>query len=180
MQGEGYFEVKSDKQHPFVVRTPRLTVTATGTAFNVNSYESDSIIAVTMTNGKVQIAIGKTPAFALVPGERLSYNHIQNRYRIQQTDPYKWYAWKNGCLVFRDDPLKYVFKRIGQTFNVDIQIEDVSLARHLYRATFENESLDEILRLLKMTAPIAYDCPKREKSADNSYKKQHIRVYRLK
>lgn len=179
LQGEGYFEVKSDAEHPFIVHTPRLTVTATGTAFNINAYETDSVTAVTMTKGKVRIAIGKTPAFALAPGEQVAYNQVTNRYRIQQTDPYKWYAWKDGRLIFRDDPLEYVFKRIGQTFNVDIRIEDASLARHMYRATFENESLDEILRLLKMTAPIAYNRPNREKSADNSYKKQYIRVYRL-
>lgn len=179
LRGEGYFEVKADAQHPFIVHTPRLTVTATGTAFNVNAYETDSVTAVTLTEGKVRIALGKTPAFALAPGEQVLYNQVANRYRIQQTDPYKWYAWKDGRLVFRDDPLEYVFKRIGRTFNVDIRIEDATLGRHVYRATFENESLDEILRLLQMTAPIAYDRPDREKSADNSYKKQYIRVYRI-
>ena len=38
MQGEAYFEVESDKEHPFIVKTKQLTVEATGTAFNVNAY----------------------------------------------------------------------------------------------------------------------------------------------
>ena len=32
MQGEAYFEVESDKKHPFIVKTKELTVEATGTA----------------------------------------------------------------------------------------------------------------------------------------------------
>lgn len=180
LTGEAYFEVESDVNHPFTVHTRRLTVTATGTAFNVDAYEPDSITAVTMTKGKVQIAIGEMQGFALQPGERIAYNHQLKQYRIQKTDPYKWYAWKDGRLVFRDDPLSYVLKRISQMFNVDIKLTDTTLASQLYRTTLEGESLDEILRLLKMTAPIGYKRLDREKNADNSYGKQRILIYRVK
>ena len=47
-------------------------------------------------------------------------------------DPYKWYAWKDGALVFWDDPLECVFKKIGQTFNVDIILKDTDIAHQLY------------------------------------------------
>ena len=48
MQGEAYFEVESDKEHPFIVKTKQLTVEATGTAFNVNAYAPDHVAAVTL------------------------------------------------------------------------------------------------------------------------------------
>ena len=86
--------------------------------------------------------------------------------------------WKDGILAFRDQPLADVFKRISRTFNVDIKVEDAVIASQLYRATFERESLDEILRLLKMTAPIEYKTIKRERQTDSVFKKEKIEVYR--
>ncbi|MDR2683159.1 MAG: DUF4974 domain-containing protein [Dysgonamonadaceae bacterium] len=94
------------------------------------------------------------------------------------TDTYKWCAWKDGLMIFRDDPLSYVFKRLSRTFNVDIRIKDPAIASDAYRATFEDESLDEILRLLEKTAPIHFVQHKREMNANNRYVRKQIDVYR--
>lgn len=154
LSGEGYFEVHSDKENPFIVKTDQITLRATGTAFNVEAYGSDSITAVTMVNGKIDVAFGNSSPVAMVPGERASFNNLTKQCLIAKTDPYKWYAWKDGLMIFRDDPLSYVFKRLGLTFNVNIELKDPSLANAPYRATFEYESLDEILRLLEMLSLI--------------------------
>jgi ferric-dicitrate binding protein FerR (iron transport regulator) len=179
LSGEAYFEVQSDRDNPFSVQVKNVTIKATGTAFNVEAYKNDSLIAVTLTRGKVGIQIGRMEAFDLSPGERMGYNTHTNHCEMKKTDTYKWYAWKDGKMVFRDDPLGYVFKRIGQTFNVDIVVRDSDIAGHLYRATFEKESLDEILKLLKLSAPIQYLTHEREKSGDEHYIKQHIEVVRV-
>lgn len=178
--GEAFFEVKSDKENPFVVETKEVKVLATGTAFNVEAYTKDSVVAVTMVEGVIDVTIGDTQSFPMNPGERMIYNTNLTRYKVSDTDPYKWYAWKDGILVFRDDPLEHVFKKISQTFNLDIIVKDTSIANQLYRATFEEESLDEILRLLKLTAPIQYKNIKREKVPGNQYARQRIEVHRIK
>ena len=123
LSGEAYFEVESDPEHPFIVQTDGVEVSAVGTAFNVEAYRNDSIVAVTMAIGKVNVSLGKQRVFSLVSGERMGYNVNTSSCRIEQIDPYKWYAWKDGALVFRNDPLEYVFKKIGQTFNVDIVLK---------------------------------------------------------
>lgn len=142
LSGEAYFEVESDPEHPFIVQTDGVEVSAVGTAFNVEAYRNDSIVAVTMAIGKVNVSLGKQRVFSLVSGERMGYNVNTSSCRIEQIDPYKWYAWKDGALVFRNDPLEYVFKKIGQTFNVDIVLKDTSYSSQPYRATFQQESLD--------------------------------------
>lgn len=128
LSGEAYFEVESDPEHPFIVQTDGVEVSAVGTAFNVEAYRNDSIVAVTMAIGKVNVSLGKQRVFSLVSGERMGYNVNTSSCRIEQIDPYKWYAWKDGALVFRNDPLEYVFKKIGQTFNVDIVLKDTAIA----------------------------------------------------
>lgn len=180
LKGEGYFEVEADKENPFVVETGRITLRATGTAFNIEAYNNDSITAVTMVKGKVDVAFGNSSPVAMIPGERASFNNLTKQCLIAKTDPYKWYAWKDGLMIFRDDPLSYVFKRLGQTFNVNIDLRDTTLANAPYRATFEYESLDEILRLLKMSAPLSFKQNKRVKDKNNIYEKQTVEVYRAK
>lgn len=180
LNGEGYFEVHSDKENPFIVKTDQITLRATGTAFNIEAYNTDSITAVTMVNGKIDVAFGNSSPVAMVRGERASFNNQTKQCLIAKTDPYKWYAWKDGLMIFRDDPLSYVFKRLGLTFNVNIDLKDPSLANAPYRATFEYESLDEILRLLEMSAPLHFKQNKRVKDKNNTYEKQTIEVYKRK
>mgnify|MGYP000858064795 CR=1 FL=1 len=178
LTGEAFFEVKSDKKNPFVVNTEKLTVEATGTAFNVEAYETDTIVAVTLVHGKVDVDISGRRKLDMQPSQRISFNNQSNKYKLSTVDTYKWIAWKDGVLAFRDDRLDYVFKKIGLMYNVDISVKDVDIASQLYRATFEGESLDEILNLLKLSAPIRYEHTKRVRSDSGAYSKEKIEVYK--
>ena len=179
LSGEGFFKVHSDKKHPFIVNTKKLNVMATGTQFNVEAYSSDSISAVTLVEGKLNVKIDGSLSEKLLPNQRIVLNSNTNTYKRTNTDAQLWGMWKDGILAFRDESLEKVFKRIGRTFNVDIKVEDPAIAHQLYRATFEGESLDEILRLLKLSAPIKYKRSVREKQIDGEFKKEKIEVLRV-
>lgn len=177
LSGEAFFKVNSDKSHPFVVSTNNLQVSATGTAFNIESYANDTITAVTLLEGKINVQVGEMKSEHIMPNHRLVYNSKNNKYDIAKTDAKHWCIWKDGILAFRNESLENVFKRIGRTYNVDIVVKDKSVGRQLYRATFEGESLDEILRLLKLSAPIKYKRSGREQQSDNEFSKERIEVY---
>ncbi|MDD5184186.1 MAG: DUF4974 domain-containing protein [Paludibacter sp.] len=180
LSGEAFFKVHSDKKHPFVVETKNVNVRATGTQFNVEAYANDTITAVTLLVGKVDVSIYGNPKEKLQPNQRVVLNSLSGTYKIIQTNARLWTEWKDGILAFRDEPLEDVFKRIGRTFNVDIEVKDPVVSHQLYRATFEGESLDEILRLLKMSAPIQYKRIGREKNDENKFTKDKIEVYKAK
>lgn len=180
LYGEAFFKVQSDKKHPFIVSTKNLQVIATGTAFNIESYCKDSISAVTLLEGKLDVKIGDKTMQHIDPNQRFLYNYNSNKYAVSKTDANHWCVWKDGILAFRNEPLEDVFKRIGRTYNVDLVVKDKTVARQLYRATFQGESLDEILRLLKMSAPIKYKRFDRELNADKEFNKERIEVYKSK
>jgi ferric-dicitrate binding protein FerR (iron transport regulator) len=177
LDGEGYFEVRSDTKNPFTVRTAQMLLTAIGTAFNVEAWPADSVTSVTMTDGKIDVAFNRAGLFTMEAGQRASYNSLTGKSKVSVTDTYKWCAWKDGMMIFRDDPLSYVFERLAHTFNVDIHIKSPEIASDIYRATFEDESLDEILGLLEKTAPIRFVRHKREKDGDQ-YTRKKIDVYK--
>ena len=178
MQGEAYFEGESDKGHPFIVKTKQLTVEATGTAFNVNAYAPDHVAAVTLVKGKVAVTLDQKKTISLSPGEKIDYNLATSLYNVNKTNTYKWCSWKDGILIFRDDPLEYVFKRLGQTYNVEFILKDAELGKYSYKATFEGESLNEILRLLEMSAPIRCKEVSNRNTNNEKFEKQRIEVSR--
>lgn len=176
LTGEAYFEVQSDKKNPFIVNTEKISIEATGTAFNVEAYATDTIVAVTLVHGKVDVNIDGRQSIDMVPNQRINFNNNSKQYELTDTDPYKWCAWKDGVLAFRDDRLDYVFKKIGLMYNVDIAVMNKEIASQLYRATFQGESLEEILRLLKLSAPIRYVHTPRVRSANGDFSKEKIEV----
>jgi len=178
LTGEAYFEVKSDINNPFIVKTSRLKVEATGTIFNVEEFLTDTIAAITLVEGVVGVTINGKKTISMAPNQRISLNKQTNKYQLTQTDSYKWYAWKDGVLAFRDDRLDYVFKKIGLMYNVDISVEDSQIASQIYRATFDGESLDEIFKLLQTSAPIRYVHAPRVMTPSGEFSKEKIRVYR--
>ena len=178
LDGEAYFEVESDKEHPFIVKTKQLTVEATGTAFNVNAYAPDHVAAVTLVKGKVAVTLDQKKTISLSPGEKIDYNLATSLYNVNKTNTYKWCSWKDGILIFRDDPLEYVFKRLGQTYNVEFILKDAELGKYSYKATFEGESLNEILRLLEMSAPIRCKEVSNRNTNNEKFEKQRIEVSR--
>jgi transmembrane sensor len=179
LSGEAYFEVHSDTVSPFLVQTPYFTVKATGTRFNVRSLPQQDHPSVTLLEGKVQVqklnqGARKNPSSSLKPNQLLVMDTLSGALQISDEDPYKHVAWKEGKLVFRNDPLNEVICRINQQYNVAIEIEGESLKEFRYRATFSNESLDEILRLLKLSSPIEYREIKLVMQPDGSFPKRKI------
>lgn len=53
LEGEAYFIVKKDPQHPFIVQTADIKVKALGTTFNVKAYPTEGSIETTLINGVV-------------------------------------------------------------------------------------------------------------------------------
>jgi transmembrane sensor len=181
LKGEAYFEVKSDLSHPFLVTTSDIQVEATGTKFNVFNYDSESISEVTLVSGKVKVTGYDKKNSKLIsvmdPGQHLEYESNTGVKDIVFEDTYKYTAWKDGKLIFRNEPLDKVLKKIALLFNVDIELQGESLQNYRYRATFENESLDEILKLLKLSSPINYKEIRREPLSDGSFPKRKVIIF---
>jgi len=177
LKGEAYFDVEADKKNPFIVETNNMDVVATGTAFNVEAYNSDTVTSVTLVRGQVNLKFNKNDVI-LKPGEKIAFNSLTSNYEMDNSNAYKWYSWKDGILAFRNDPLEYVFKRLGHTYNINFIIKDKGLKNYVYHATFEDESLDEILELLKISTPIYYKKVGTRKDNNNFYHKQIIEVHK--
>ncbi len=99
LHGEAFFEVKHDKEHPFMVKADQLNVHVLGTSFNIRSYQNDEDIAVTVATGKVGITApslkdGKTSF--LLPDNELIYTKSSGKLDVRTVNATDSRAWETG------------------------------------------------------------------------------------
>jgi transmembrane sensor len=179
LSGEAYFEVTENKKVPFIVNTGRINIEVTGTEFIATRYPHEELTEIVLIEGGINLFQGeyhttKKDIIQLKPGEKIFCADSDSKMIIEKVDTEKYTAWKNGILLFRDDPMPDVVRRLNRWFNVDIQLEGPELRNWSYTATFEDESLDQVLELLKISAPIEYTIKRREMKTDKTFSKMEI------
>jgi ferric-dicitrate binding protein FerR (iron transport regulator) len=89
----------------------------------------------------------------------------------------KYSSWTEGKLVFRSDSMSEVARRIERWYNVQVEIMDEELEKYSFRATFEDDPLEEVLKFLGMTSPIRYEITPRQLTADSVYSKSIVKIF---
>jgi transmembrane sensor len=177
--GEAYFDVSHDEKRPFVVNTPHLHTHVLGTQFNVIAYENEASEEIILKEGEVEVYSSQGKKLGtLESDQKLDFHTNTHRYGISQVESIQFVSWTEGKLVFRNESMEEVAKRLGRWYNVDINIQDPELLDYSFRATFIDEPLEEVLKLLALTAPMSYEEQLRETTDLNIFKKREV-VLRL-
>lgn len=178
LKGEAFFEVTKNEKQPFRVNANDLKVDVLGTSFNVVNFDDDKQSEVVLVNGKVTLASEyghtKNPLGMMHPGQRSVYEKDKRLISTEAVDVDKYIAWRDGNLIFRDDAMEDVVKRLSRWFNVEIVVNDPELNNYIYKATFKNENLVQVLNLLKLSAPIDYRVTDRKLLPDGNFTKQKV------
>lgn len=147
-KGEAFFTVTPNKERPFIIQTKDVTVRVVGTSFNVKCTDAETEVIVETGNVKVT---KKTNEVSLHPGEKViakSHNQDLEKEKVKD-DFYNYYFTKT--LVANGTPLWRLVETLNQVYHVEIVIQDVQLKNKELTSTFKDESLDNILDVLKET-----------------------------
>ena len=158
LDGEGFFEVKSDKEHPFIVSTSKYQVKAVGTSFNVYDYQDSPQFEAALLNGKVEVTTNakKSSAVILTPNQRAAL--CQGVLKVKPIENTNNYLWRKGILYF-NEPLLEVFDKLQEYYDVEFQIRNTSLTRKSPYCTGKfraKDGLEHIIRVLKETNHFDY------------------------
>jgi len=180
LSGEAYFEVKKSKRQPFIVSTSDIAIQVTGTSFNCSAYPEDKRIETALVEGEIRISgvNGGERGLSVKPGELAVFSRSGNTIEKFSADLDKYTSWKSGKLIFRDDSMITVLAKLGRWYNVEFQVVDEEMLGYEYSATFSGESLDQVLKMLSLSAPIYCEMVPRRILNDNSYEKQIIRLHK--
>ncbi|WP_163717602.1 FecR family protein [Mangrovibacterium lignilyticum] len=173
LSGEAYFDVAKDKNHPFTISANDNEVKVVGTKFSLSAYPEDKVTELVLEEGKVLFTPSHSnKSIDIIPGQRL----VCSNRGVEQSkvETWKYTAWKDGKLVFRNDSMSELARRISRWYNVDVQVADQGLEAYVFRGVFENDSLEEVLRLLKLTSPINYRIVDRHPKTDGSFSRKRV------
>lgn len=140
-RGQALFEVAKDADRPFVVTAGDRTVTALGTAFDVRL--DAARVQVTLIEGKVSVDEKSAPAAkpaptVLAPGEQLvaairkpdlsstlsSEALAKEEPEIITTDVERVTSWREGRLVFRNEPLADAVTEVNRYSTTKLLLAD--------------------------------------------------------
>jgi len=186
LEGEAYFDVETNDRMAFIVNASGLKIKALGTVFNVKAYPEEESVTTTLVEGIVKIE-GEGVDYTMTPRQKITYVKAEGKQMIplkeksekdiktvdkgkkhdlvrspqvrvaSNVDTYELTAWKDGRLVFNAEKLSTLAVLVERKFNVSIDIESEELQDYRFTGTFYKETLEQILDIINLSAPIKYE-----------------------
>lgn len=183
LEGEAYFDVRKDKNRPFIVHTSDIDIKVLGTAFNVKSYKEEPTIEATLIHGSIQVINQQQndiPPIILNPHEKFIYRKWANTnphdkvnniipsekvapvFLVSKIAPVindstiREIAWIHNRLIFEGETFREIATKMERWFDVKIHFADETVANYRLRGVFEDETIDEALQALQQVASFKY------------------------
>lgn len=150
LEGEALFDVMHRPGQPFIVQAGSAVVEDLGTTFTVRSV-ADQPVEVVVTQGAVRLraaASSVDDGAVLNEGDLGLLDAAGNVTTRSGSTAEDALAWTSGRLVFVDAPLARVRADLQRWYGIDVQVADSALSRRHVTATFEEETIDQILEVL--------------------------------
>lgn len=94
LDGEAFFKVSKDPNHPFIVNGSTLKTTVLGTEFSMSNYPHEQMAKVVLFEGSVKVEMGEKSEI-LKPGEKLEWNSKKEKMAISPLDSLRDLGWIN-------------------------------------------------------------------------------------
>jgi len=157
LSGEGYFDVKEDRDRPFIVKTTNADIEVYGTRFNVSSYPDEQQTETTLEAGKIGVYIvGKSNPVTVNPGQRFILNKQTGETSLKQVDTDLYTSWKENKLRFDNALFGDVVKKLERWYDVKIFLDKDLVHSERYTMCIKTESLREVMKRIKLTTPMSY------------------------
>lgn len=147
LQGEAYFRISKDAQHPFIVHTEKTEVLVVGTEFNLNTYESDSI-STALVAGAVITRDSSGHFIPLHPGLQSVYSATHG-FHTKPFDQRETLSWLKGVYYFHNTPLKQIANVLSRWYNAvpnftNTRLQDLTFSGELIKAQSLQSFLDNL------------------------------------
>lgn len=159
-EGEGFFEVKKNKELPFAIHTRELDVTVLGTKFNFRNYPEDATAVVDLLEGKVALDnhVQQMQTRYLAPAEKMVLDKSTGEMEIITAEVETAKAWTHDVLLFDEELLPDIATKLERYYDVKIKLANPALetARFYGRFNRQKQSIYDVLNILSSTGRIAY------------------------
>ncbi|MCD0488085.1 FecR domain-containing protein [Pedobacter sp. MC2016-14] len=160
LDGEAYFEIEKEENHPFIVKSDDQDVTVLGTHFNVKAYKEETDVITTLLEGSVRVDFqaaawgdkGKvkyTDEIRLSPGQQSSLRG--ESMRISKANLEESIAWKDGDFVFTENGIERMMRDIARWYNVEVIYEGSIPTGAFSGNVSRSKNISQVLQALEAT-----------------------------
>jgi transmembrane sensor len=146
--GEAYFEVSKDASKKFLVTANGATTEVLGTHFNVNAYNDESAMKITLLEGSVKVTNDIFYAI-LSPGQQAKINQDKKVEVNKNIDEDEVMAWKNGWFQFNSLQVEDIMRQISRWYDVEVAYETKSNQKHFSGIVSRNSNVSEVLKIME-------------------------------
>jgi len=138
---------------PFKVSKGETIITVLGTHFNVNAYDDETDIKITLLEGSVKVN-NRNSEGLLKPGQQAQ---VSSRIKvIDDADIEQVTAWKNGRFYFNNTDIKTIMRQVSRWYNVEIVYEGEPVETLLGGIISRKENISQLLKLLEATGKVHF------------------------
>lgn len=157
VEGEAFFDIRHNPQHPLVVEASQITTQVLGTTFIISNYKAMDHISVMLLTGKVAVNTEKTQLGLLKPHERLSFNKTSGKAELNTIDNDMSENWQSGEYMLNNVPMKELAFALGNTFGFEVKFGDDRLEKlHITTQFNRKDKIKDILEQLKLIHGLDY------------------------
>jgi ferric-dicitrate binding protein FerR (iron transport regulator) len=148
LTGEAYFEVVHNSRMPFRVQVDKQIIEDIGTEFNINSYNDNGTLAVTVLEGSAKVQINKN-AVTLTPGQQSLTTTGTDQIVVQSADTESVLAWKNGLFHFNNAPIDLVLRQLARWYDLEVIYEGNIPKKTIDGEIYRDVKFSEVFMILK-------------------------------
>ena len=141
LTGEAFFKVAKDATRPFEVQSGDITTTVLGTQFNVNAYEDDSVVQVSLLEGSVRVG-GLSESFLMKPLQQSTFNLKTQTAQMHAFDSTEVMAWKKGEIVLSRTRFDQLQRLIERRYGVEVLLEDPKMKSYTVSGKFKKSKFE--------------------------------------
>jgi ferric-dicitrate binding protein FerR (iron transport regulator) len=148
--GEAYFEVAKVPGKKFYVKSAALTTEVLGTHFNVNTYNDEASMKVTLLEGSIRVSANDNiHAVQLHPGQQAEVSNNAAIRVLDNVDLEEVMAWKNEYFMMKATSLASLMRQMARWYDVEVVIKGNLANKRFGGAISRNVNLSTMLEALK-------------------------------
>lgn len=162
LEGEAFFEVEKDKEHPFIVTTQDgIQVKVLGTSFNVKAYAENIYSETILFTGKVEITSDNyfKNKILLLPKDKITFFRNSKKIiksKVELTE--NSISWKEGMIQFKNKSFKEIANDLNIQYNIKIHFENERLSQSKFTGSFKKSTpIEEILEILQVSKHFKFE-----------------------
>jgi ferric-dicitrate binding protein FerR (iron transport regulator) len=159
LNGEAYFQVTHDPDHPFMVKTNGAVIRDIGTKFNVKTDTRTHKVQVAVIQGEVLLKkAGKDhlTSAALTKDHFGVLNLKDDQITIEKGAVKNYISWKTHKLIFEGEPLGQISRQLERLYDVKIRFKSDQLKDVKLTAQLDRNELKTVLKIIAHTLNIHF------------------------